>query len=567
MRKNLIAAALVAALLFVITPLFAKGKTEEQETKSVNREYVLCITSFNVSALPPGLQVLGPILQRELAGDLARIHHRVRTDSEVTRYEELAWMEAVHATANEIAKKREERDNLLYKGHPNWKYKKELKKIDKDIKALEEKYAAARDIWPIIEEQPLFKLLASNTAIPGTFPQAPQKNKEEAFLRNNKADAFLEGTFKILYGRIYAEFRIFTRGASFVFEDSAIFSSENLNPAADEIKRRFLGAMINSSPVRLALNVDPEDSQIEVNGIIVKKGQIVELPPGPVTITVSAADYHGVREEHLLEGGDKELSYELTPMEKENLQIKFPGPNSKVYSGAMYMGGNPVPKQEEIEVNDDTEETEIETDETTITENDNAETAVADDLSEKKEKESDSIAEQPEETDTDLVAEQSEEETEEEDPQVVEARAGFFSVYVPMGQFQYIRVDTEDGLTGEAIVKGNPDSKEVRIIELKPRKLPGREDNPVEKSRKKFYGAYGRFWVALPLAFIINGISLSYIDNYNSTRNPEMQNKAAYSNYATIGAWSLTGVFLAETFIRMFIYIHTGTKESIPYIE
>jgi hypothetical protein len=570
MRKNLIAAAFFAALLFVITPLFAKGKTDEAERKSVNREYVLCVTAFNVSTLPAGLQVLGPILQRDIARDLERIHHRVRTGGELTRYEELAWMEAVHATANEIAKKREERDNLLFKGYPNWKYKKELKKIDKDIAALEEKYATAREVKPIIEEQPLFKLLAGNTSAPGTFPVPPEKGREEAFLRNNKADAFLEGKFRIYYGRLYVEFRIFTRGASFIYNDSFIFSSENINIAADQIKNRFLGTMINSELVRLVLNADPEDSKIEVNGVIVKKGQVVELPPGPVVISVSAEDHFSIKEDLLMEGGEQELSYELTPIEKETLRIKLPGPNSLVYSGAMYRGGNPVPKQEEIieeEVNDDTEEAEIETGETTITENDkddDDETAV---VTEQSEKENESIAEQSEEEDTDLVAEQSEEETEEEDPQVVEARAGFFSVYVPMGQFQYIRVETEDGLTGEAIVKGNPDSKEVRIIELKPRKLPGRDDNPVEKSRKKFYGAYGRFWITLPLAFIINGVAQGYFNSYASTRNPEMYNNYEVANYISIGAWSVTGIFLAETLVRMFVYVHTGTKEAIPYIE
>jgi hypothetical protein len=312
--------------------------------------------------------------------------------------------------------------------------------------------------------------------------------------------------------------------------------------------------------------------------VIVNKGRVLELPPGPITIAVSAAEYHSIKEEILMEGGDHELSYELMPLNTENLRIIFPGPNSKVYSGAMYMGGNPAPKQEEVieEVNfDDTEETEMPDEEITETETaiiaetetEETEAAIAvknEDVDVETETDDIIISEDGDDEDADTMAEES---TEEDIQLTQETRAGFFPIYVPFGQFQYIRVETEDGLTGEAIVKGNPDAKDVRIITLKPRRLPGRDDNPVEKSRKKFYGAYGRFWLALPLAFIINGISQSYADNYNSSGNPNMYNSVTYSNYISIGAWAISGVFLAETLIRMFVYVRTGTKESIPYIE
>jgi len=46
-----------------------------------------------------------------------------------------------------------------------------------------------------------------------------------------------------------------------------------------------------------------------------------------------------------------------------------------------------------------------------------------------------------------------------------------------------------------------------------------------------------------------------------------MYNNALYTNYVSIGAWAISGAFLAETLVRMFIYVRTGTKESIPFIE
>jgi len=569
--------ALLVLILFffLLYPLFGRGKQEEKEPEIQNPEFTLCITEFDVSALPAGQRVLGPILQRELIWDLSRIHHRVRGDDELLRYEEMARIAAIHAAADKLARERERRDELLYQGHPNWKYRKELKARNKEIKKLEEEYAKARDENPVIEELPLFKFIAANSGTPATFPRPPEKGKEEAFIRSNRVDAFLEGKFRLFYGRIYAEFRIVARGTSFSYEDSAIFSPESINSAADELKRRFLSALINSEMIRMVLNTDPEDAQIEVNGRIVKSGVPLELPPGPVTIAVSADDYQTETKEVELEGGESEFDFTLKPVPMETLGVKFPGPNSSVYMGAKHMGGNPVVKEEEPEEElqeaamieqegeqDDQDTTALEeTEEQKPVE----ETAIAEDESENGEEGEETAIAEGEEGEE--IAEGEETPEDEEDPDLAGKQAGFFSVHVPIGQYRYIRVDTEDGLTGEAIVKGGGTPGETRIITLQPRKLPGKDDKPVERARKKFYGAYGRFWITLPVAFFVNGVYQGFLISYQNTGNPDMFNNATTSYYISIGAWSLTGVFLAETLVRMFVYVHTGTKESIPFKE
>jgi len=562
------------------SPLFAKGKQEEEQFDSQNKEFTLCVTAFDVSSLPAGQQVLGPILQRELVADLNRIYYRVRSEDELHRYEEMEWITAMHAAADKLAKEREKRDNLLYQGHPNWKYKQEIKKNKTEIEKLEEAYIKARDRKPLIEERPLFKLLAGNTGTPATFPQPPEKGKEEAFLRNTRVDAFLGGKFRLLYGRIYVEFRIVARGSSFVYEDSAIFSSENLNTAADEVKQRFLAALVNSELVRIVLNAEPENSQIVVNNRIIKKGEVLILPPGPVTIAVSAVDHEGITEELELEGGEGELSFVLKPLPMEDLGVAFPGPNSSVYRGAMYMGGNPVVEEEQTEAamteEEETDEQQADEQETgeLIAEADEQaagdaltkpeESAEAEKISEAEIAEGEEAAEIEEGEGTAEGADIAEgDEAPEEadgslDPSLADKQAGFFSFQVPAGQYQYIRVDTEDGLTGEAIVRGSSDTGKTRIVTLEPRKLPGKDDQPVERARKKFYGAYGRFWIALPLAFFLNGVSQSYINVLGSPNT---------YTYVSYGAWAATGVFLAETLVRMVIYVHTGTKESIPFKE
>ncbi|MCL1814757.1 MAG: hypothetical protein FWG27_02905 [Treponema sp.] len=490
----------VFPLLICTFSLFARGKQEEEEIReSQNTLFILCIAAFDVSALPPSQQVLGSVLQKDLALELSRIYYRQRSGEELARYEELAWAASLHEAASRLAAKREERDALLYRGVPDWKYRKELKRIEDELKELKAAFQKAESEYPLVAERALFRMSTVNTE--GNFPPPPEPGGEEIFLRTHNADALLEGTFRLLYGRIYAEFRLFTRGASFVYKDTAIFSPEDLNAASDELKSRFLGALCNSEPARLTLRSEPDHARLEINGRTVQNGKTLELPPGPVIVRASAENHQSEVRELELEGGDaEEITFVLKPFTMEILGVTFPEPDSSVYMGALYLGGNP------------------------------SETA----------------------------------ETTGEARDTAEPEPGFFSVYIPAGQYRYIRVDTEDGLTGEAIVKGTPGS-EVRIITLEPRRLPGKNERPVEDFRRKFYGAYGRFWIALPAAFFINGISQLYYNSYNMTSgNHGMYDSA---RYVSIGAWSLAGVFLVESLVRMGIYVHRASMESIPLWE
>jgi len=549
-------------LFFVLlTPLFARGKQEEKKSERQFSEFVLCITAFDVSALPQSQRVLGPILQREFAWEMNKIHHRLRSDTELLRYEEAAWTAAKRQAAAKLAVKREERDNLLFQGYPNWKYKKELKRINKELEILEEEYKIALEEKPVIEETPLFKLIAANTGATPAFPQPPAKGNEESFLRSNNADAFLTGKFRLLYGRIYAEFCIYTRSSSFVYQDTLIFSSEDLNKAADEIKQRFLSALINTDLIRLVLYSDPKDARIEVNGRFAKSGETMELPPGPVTIKINAEEHQGISREIELEEGEQELAFTLKPFTQETMGISFSGPNSALYLGALLIMKNPPAPPEEEAV----ETTGEEADDEAANKPEESETIMAG--QEGSAEQAVTIAEELKESNEPGMTVQT---NIEEQPEISGSiPAGFFSVYIPAGQYRYIRVDTENGLTGEAIVKGSdsagsPDAP-PRLITLNLRKLPGKDDKPVEKARKKFYGAYGRFWVTLPLALFLNGIYISYANSYNLSGKPEAYDKAITLYKVSVGAWVVTGVFIAESLIRLGIYIHTATKESIPY--
>jgi hypothetical protein len=245
-----------------------------------------------------------------------------------------------------------------------------------------------------------------------------------------------------------------------------------------------------------------------------------------------------------LEGGETEdVAFVLRPFTMETLGVALPGPGLSVYMGAEYLGGS-----EKKSVPGETPSgTAAEASaETTVA---NGETEAAD------------------ETESALAEETPPEAAAAASPEALpETGAGFFSIYVPMGQYRYVRVETEDGLTGEAIVKGG-ETDEVRIISLEPRKLPGKDDKPVEDKRKKFYGAYGRFWVALPAAFLINGFSQLYTTSYNASGSQSLYKDAKNLYYVSIGAWVVAGVFLVETLIRMGVYVHAASEEAVPLVE
>jgi hypothetical protein len=139
-------------------------------------------------------------------------------------------------------------------------------------------------------------------------------------------------------------------------------------------------------------------------------------------------------------------------------------------------------------------------------------------------------------------------------------------ISVPRGRYRYINVETEDGRGGELIVLGKQDG-ESRRVEINPTTLPGKDEKPVEKRRRQFYGAWGRLWVTLPLAFLLDGVARSYATAYNNSGNREILDHFNTSYYISRGMMIAAGVFGAESLIRLIIYIHTANREAVPLWE
>lgn len=89
----------------------------------------------------------------------------------------------------------------------------------------------------------------------------------------------------------------------------------------------------------------------------------------------------------------------------------------------------------------------------------------------------------------------------------------------------------------------------------------------VEDSRKQFYNAYGRLWIALPVAFLLGGVSSSYIDAANHSGDVDMRNAALTRYYVSAGAWVVAGCFLAESIYRIGRYVYTAERKSSLILE
>jgi hypothetical protein len=125
-------------LVFILPPVWGLGKAEAETKTALNKEWILSVAAFDISAMPPSRRIVGEVLASNLASALNALEHRIRIDPEYAYYQETAWAKARSEAGKKIAAKRDSRDLLLYQGNPQWRYKRELDKIDKELQQLEE---------------------------------------------------------------------------------------------------------------------------------------------------------------------------------------------------------------------------------------------------------------------------------------------------------------------------------------------------------------------------------------------------------------------------------------------
>jgi len=335
----------VTCYLLPVTPLFACGKKDTAERKTINDEWILCVAAFDYSMLSSGRRITGDVITRDLVNKLQMVSYRFRISPEYAYYESYAWDQELSAAAKAIAKKQDERAQLLYRGDPNWKYRKNLKKIDEDLAKLEETYAQKLEEKPLINKEPVFKL--SQTNLNGTYPAPPKTRGERRFCQSQKSDAILTGVIREFHNRYHIKLRLFTLYTnSWIYEDDVIFSLEDIDGALDEIAGRLDTALAGNMPSRVAITVNAPESQILINHKYAGKGTVEarERPPGKITVDIAAEGFMPEKvETELAPGEHTDIDVTLAALRYTDVNISALGQfGAVVYNGAMYVGEAPL---------------------------------------------------------------------------------------------------------------------------------------------------------------------------------------------------------------------------------
>jgi hypothetical protein len=469
-------------LLALSLPLFGKGKTEEAAADPLNPQWSLSITAFDVSALKPAQRVVGDLLIRSLAASLSALHHRVRVSEEYSYYKDMAYVRSLEDAGKKLAAKRNERDMLAYRGYPDWRYKSELKTVDAAIKTLEEEYQKAEEAAISVATEPEFLLVQENAQ--GVFPPPPAAGGEYQYCVSKKADAFVSGEIVEFHGRLYVTVRMYTLYTrSFEYEDSFIFSTDNLVMTEEEITGRLVAAISGASPAAVSVTVDPGDAVILVRESFAGQGStgVREHAPGPLDVAVFAEGYEPAGASVDLAMGELiDMEFKLRPSPETSFDIDFPShPRSPVYQGALYMGQTPL----------------------TIT--------------------------------------------------------------APLNQAEYIHAETPGGGESSVVFRAGQTGNVVTLPNVIPR---GIDPKPLGTARRKFYGGWTAFWVALPLAFMASGIAATYGNAYDYTRynDPDPELVSAYNTLSAVstGLWIGFGVTAAYSIYRMARYGHTASRDA-----
>jgi len=337
-----------AVFLFLIflafnTLLFAGGKTEETEIKTQNDEWILCITDFDTSSLPPDKLIAAGVIARKMVERISAINYRTRISPEYAYYESYAWARARSTAAKALSAKIEERSQQIYRGEPDWRYRQNIAKVDAEIEKLRTALEEVESNAPLINSEPVFKLTSGNLNF--TFPAAPSRGGENSFCTAQKADAFLAGSIVDFYGRYFLSIKLYVVYAkSFVWEDDLIFSQDDLENVIDEVTRRLIILLSGNQPAAVAITAQPQETLVLINRSFAGRGETgtLEYPPGTVTVTASAPDHESLTFETELSSGElTEIKINLKQIEYRDVEISG-DLQGNVYHGALYVGEAPL---------------------------------------------------------------------------------------------------------------------------------------------------------------------------------------------------------------------------------
>jgi len=325
--------------------LYARGAPQIHllELKTQNDDWILCITDFDVSTLPEDKTNIADVVSKYFVNRLSEISYRFRISPEYTYYEDHAWARERSAAAKALSLKLDERSAQMYTGDPNWRYQRNITKLDSEIETLRVKLERVDSTAPFINKRPMFNLTGGNINL--IFPAPPQAGTERRFCNEQKADAFLTGSITDFHGRYYLTLKLYTLYTrSFIWEDNILFSHNDLETILEEIILRMNIVLSGNRPSAVAVTAEPDDTLILINKTFAGRGnvELTEYPPRMITISASALNHDNLTfETELLPGEASMVSIRLNPIEYGELEI-LGGSETRVYHGSLYVGEAPL---------------------------------------------------------------------------------------------------------------------------------------------------------------------------------------------------------------------------------
>jgi hypothetical protein len=139
-----------------------------------------------------------------------------------------------------------------------------------------------------------------------------------------------------------------------------------------------------------------------------------------------------------------------------------------------------------------------------------------------------------------------------------------FTLDIPSNQMEYFYMKNDEG-EAKAVVSGG--ITELVTMELQP--FPDPEEKRVAQARRAFYNAFGRFWIALPIAVVFGAMAEAERTAYNylSDHNQDLYDSAVRDYYISIGLWVVFGLTAAESIYRIFRYTHVAGEKSPQIIK
>ncbi len=130
---------------------------------------------------------------------------------------------------------------------------------------------------------------------------------------------------------------------------------------------------------------------------------------------------------------------------------------------------------------------------------------------------------------------------------------------IPVDRSSFVQGDADKRRSGAAVLaEGSGDAVSLVLAPALPK-----DATPVEDSRRAFYGAFGRFSLAMPLAFIVSGMATSYATTAVYEDSTVLSGRSAAFQTAGAVLWTVAGAFLAESAYRLVRYLRSSDSRSV----